>query len=323
MRSIAETSNLLHDDWPLKETLPVREIILLRRVTIIPNHRNHVANVLDAGGAVGMDDANAVVYSAALPIAPLVSSVLASPTGAEPHRQQEILPTGAIGTLTDSQRLGFTHYFKHLLGKAMRQGHNPKMAYLHTCDFVPHNTGQYVYGVVNKVRILRVKDGQTSEYTADVVGGGKCFDNIHQVKDDSHGQGYDDLPRKIEIELQRLCDDGFSALHPFPQSSVEDGLYTGSRMRRSVSLGFQKGQVSEASLTLREADDEEDYYVTYHRLCNGVISVIVPGMDSPLGETSERSQRKAAADVVDMDDEEGAGLLASDDESNVLCNVGD
>ncbi|KAF4708529.1 hypothetical protein FOZ62_026468, partial [Perkinsus olseni] len=275
----------------------------------------------------------------------LVSSVLTSPTGAEPHRQQEILygrihgdgteffllprPTGAIGTLTDSQRLGFTHFFKHFQGKAMRQGHNPKMAYLHTCDFVPHNTGQYVYGVVNKTRILRVKDGQTSEYTADVVGGGKCFNNIHQVKDDSHGQGCDDPPRKIEIQLQRLCDDGFSAVHPFPQSSVEDGLYTGSQMRRSVSLGFQKGQVSEASLTLREADDEEDYYVTYHRLCNGVISVIVPGMDSPVGETSEyvilrkRSQRKAAADVVDSDDEEGAGLLATDDESNVLCNGGD
>ncbi|KAF4657631.1 hypothetical protein FOL46_007346 [Perkinsus olseni] len=93
-------------------------------------------------------------------------------------------------------------------------------------------------------------------------------------------------------------------------------------MRRSVSLGVQKSQVSEASLTLREADDEEDYYVTYHRLCNGVISVIVPGMDSPLGETSERSRRKAAADVVDSDDEEGAGLLATDDESNVLCNAG-
>ncbi|KAF4684327.1 hypothetical protein FOZ60_007988 [Perkinsus olseni] len=42
----------------------------------------------------------------------------------------------------------------------------------------------------------------------------------------------------------------------------------------------------------------------------------------PLYEV-ERSRRKAAADVVDMDVEEGAGLLATDDESNVLCNVGD
>ncbi|KAF4753324.1 hypothetical protein FOZ62_016746, partial [Perkinsus olseni] len=170
----------------------------------------------------------------------------------------------AISDLSTAHRLGLTQHYNLFPERAISQGRSQAKADLRTSDFLPHNTKRYDLDVVSKTRIFRVKDGETSEYVADVtdsIEGGKCFDNIRQ-REYANGQVYEDPPGKVVWELQQICSGGFSALRPSTNMSVLDGVYLGSRVNRNVFFRFRNGEVKEAELTLKEINEEEDYYVT-------------------------------------------------------------
>ncbi|KAF4729827.1 hypothetical protein FOZ62_030081 [Perkinsus olseni] len=284
----------------------------------------------------------------------LVSILLVYFTEATKFRQQELLygrvhGDGAeyffiprdevpITDIVTAHRIGLTRYYGGFYGRVKSQatGHQLGSVQLHTSDFVLHNSWQYNHDVVTKARIYRLKDGETSEYIADVVKGGRCFDNVRQRKDSDDEEEYEAAPESIQRELHLICLGGFSALHPTTDLTVLDGNYTGSRQGRESWFEFRKGKVTDAKLTVKQID-KEFFYAIYYPLCDGVILAEVPTMHSSVEKVptysilerskvqkqrvwslaSWRRRRQRAAAGGD----EGAGLLDDDDESNALCRA--
>ncbi|KAF4729830.1 hypothetical protein FOZ63_014013 [Perkinsus olseni] len=243
-----------------------------------------------------------------------------------------------ISDISTAHRLQLTRHDANFFGKVSCQvcGAQLEWTVLHTISFPLHNSWQSNHDVVTKARIYRLKDGETSEYIADVVKGDRCFDNIRQRKDSDDEEEYEAAPKNIERELHLICLGGFSALHPITDLTVLDGNYTGSRQGRDSWFDFNKGKVRDAKLTVKEIDTMH-FNVIHYPLCDGVILAEVAGWMASIEKppsysllrrskvqrqqgwsfASRRRRRQRAAAPGD----EGAGLLDDDDESNALCRA--
>ncbi|KAF4739756.1 hypothetical protein FOZ63_003610, partial [Perkinsus olseni] len=131
----------------------------------------------------------------------LVSCSLVYLTKAQEFRQQELLygklfnkkvefiflprDTVAVSELNTSLEIGMSSFERYKgFGDKTKSRKSNKKADLYTMDMIPHNTWWATDDPVSKCRILRVgEDGETSEYIADVVGDGNCFDNVRFVRD--------------------------------------------------------------------------------------------------------------------------------------------
>ncbi|KAF4741620.1 hypothetical protein FOZ63_026337 [Perkinsus olseni] len=286
----------------------------------------------------------------------LAGSLLVYLTDAQGYRQQEVLygrvhgvgtefffipgDEAAIGDLDTAYVLGISGGYDEFRGQTSSQRDGTKTTSLWTSHLVPYNTFINDNDEVNTTRILRFKDGHTSEYVADVLGGDTCFGNIRQRKD-STSENFEAPPPYVAMELQQICQNGFSALSPARDLSVLDGSYTGSRLDRTVSFTFQKGEVMNAGLVVGEVN-QELRIVLYYPLCDGVIAAVLPAASlesenistfvvlrksvEPASKKSEkrglfsffgrRSRKKASTGEDELD-----GLLADDDESNVICKA--
>ncbi|KAF4729829.1 hypothetical protein FOZ62_030083 [Perkinsus olseni] len=282
----------------------------------------------------------------------LVSILLVYFTGATQFRQQELLygrvhRGGAeyffiprdevpINDITTARRFALTRHYANFDGKVRSQasGNQPDWTELDTISFSPHNSWQSNHDVVTKARIYRLKDGETSEYIADVVKGDRCFDNIRQRKD-SNEEEYEAAPESIQRELHLICLGGFSALHPTTDLSVLDGNYTGTRQGRESWFEFRKGKVTDAKLTAKHID-KELFCAVYYPLCDGVIFIEAPGWPKSIEKSihysilkKSRVQKQQGWSLASWrrrstrgtSTGEGAGLLDDDDESNVICGA--
>ncbi|KAF4741621.1 hypothetical protein FOZ63_026338, partial [Perkinsus olseni] len=253
-------------------------------------------------------------------------------TGAEPYRQQEVLygrvrgdegaeffllprVKAAIGSLSTAQNSGLSKYSHYFPDKTKGPGPKPQKTGLHTYDFLPHNTFKDNNDVVNQTRILRVEEGETKEYAADVVEGDKCFDNIRELED-SQGR----------------------VSKPSPDSPLVDGFYTGTRMERNVSLEVHDGRMMGAGLTVKRVG-EDCRSITYYPVCDGMLAIIVPADKLPTEDKAyyvmlkksekpkKRSKsflsrlRRKRSDEGNSDDVELQGLQAGNQGSHPLCNA--
>ncbi|KAF4684328.1 hypothetical protein FOZ60_007989 [Perkinsus olseni] len=284
----------------------------------------------------------------------LIGSLLVYLTGAEPYRQQEVLygrvrgdegaeffllprVKAAIGSLSTAQNSGLSKHSHYFPDKTKGPGPKPQRTGLHTYDFLPHNTLKDNNNVVNQTRILRVEEGETKEYAADVVEGDKCFDNIRELED-SQGRVSKVAPENIQEELAELCQSGFSALQPSPDSPLVDGFYTGTRMERNVSLEVHDGKMMGAGLTVKRVG-EDCRSITYYPVCDGMLAIIVPADKLPTEDKAyyvmlkksekpkKRSKsflsrlRRKRSDEGNSDDVELQSLHAGNQGSHPLCNA--
>ncbi|KAF4739411.1 hypothetical protein FOZ63_011622, partial [Perkinsus olseni] len=119
-----------------------------------------------------------------------LSCLLANPIWAQVLREKELLyaqvRSGAeyffvphegteVVTVADSRRRGLTKHKKVFREKA-RSPRNTKVD-IKAFDFIPFNSLNDEHEKVTHARVLRLKDGETKEYKAN-VGNGKCFENV-------------------------------------------------------------------------------------------------------------------------------------------------
>ncbi|KAF4666634.1 hypothetical protein FOL46_003003 [Perkinsus olseni] len=190
----------------------------------------------------------------------------------------------AVNSLKESKRLGLTRHNRILWGKARTRDIKSNKRSLLVYNYVPHNYWRVIYpwrrDLVNGVstaQIIRVADGKTSEYIADVHKFGGCFKRIKEKeysydKDESIG----DAPPHVKKELDEICKKGFAALNPSSSMPNLNGTYVGSRDERRVELRFRDGVVKDGKLVV-ENFTEVWPFVTHHPLSYGILSEVSPG----------------------------------------------
>ncbi|KAF4750275.1 hypothetical protein FOZ62_015699 [Perkinsus olseni] len=191
----------------------------------------------------------------------------------------------AANSLEESKRLGLTRHNQILQGKAMTRDRKPKTSALVVYDYVPHNYWKVIYpwrrDLVNGVstaQILRVADGQTLEYAADVQKFGGCFKRIRE-KEYSHDkdESIGDAPPHVKKELDQICKKGFAALKPSSSLPNLNGTYVGSRDERRAELIFRDGVLKDGNLVTENFTENVWPFVTHHPLCDGILSEVSPG----------------------------------------------
>ncbi|KAF4739367.1 hypothetical protein FOZ62_028738 [Perkinsus olseni] len=189
-----------------------------------------------------------------------------------PHQRIE------VATIAASRRLALTKHKKVFRQKARSRGHDGERADVEAYDFVPYNWLGSGNQRVTRARILRLKEGRTTGYLAR-VGGGRCFYDIKLSEPTFSGRR---VTQDVMDELTEACIQGFTALKPSPGLSKLNGTYTGSRLDRSLEVRFSGGVVEDVDL-LTEKPVREARLVTYHPLCNGMISLVGGGTGEPEG----------------------------------------
>ncbi|KAF4695932.1 hypothetical protein FOZ60_003096 [Perkinsus olseni] len=193
----------------------------------------------------------------------------------------------AVTSLGESRRLGLTEHGRGFVGKArsledivnetivMAYGYVPYTCW-NTTDSGRHGQGSSVL----KAQIFRVAEGKTSEYIADVVYSGGCFERIEAMPFSFRRNeiASREAPQNVKDELRQICDTGFAALKPSSRLPKLDGVYIGSRDGRSLKLSFYHGAIIGADLVI-ETFAKIYPFVTYHPLCDGIISLITRGRD--------------------------------------------
>ncbi|KAF4747828.1 hypothetical protein FOZ63_000124 [Perkinsus olseni] len=163
-------------------------------------------------------------------------------------------------------------------GRARTRDPKPEMRNMCAYKHVSHIALADFNQVVAQARILRIQSGETSEYEADVVQSGLCFEQIRLRKtsgntlDDSYASLYEGASPLVKEELAQICTEGFTALKPSSRLSNLEGIYTGYRMEKSIRLKFHDGMIKEADL-VNEGFHREDPAVTYHPVCDGMMAV--------------------------------------------------
>ncbi|KAF4648454.1 hypothetical protein FOZ61_002681, partial [Perkinsus olseni] len=155
---------------------------------------------------------------------------------------------------------------------------------------------------------------------------------------DSQGRVSKVAPENIQEELAELCQSGFSALQPSPDSPLVDGFYTGTRMERNVSLEVHDGKIMGAGLTVKRVG-EDCRSITYYPVCDGMLAIIVPAEKLPTEDKAyyvmlkksekpkKRSEsflsrlRRKRSDEGNSDDVELQSLQAGNQGSHPLCNA--
>ncbi|KAF4717333.1 hypothetical protein FOZ62_004901, partial [Perkinsus olseni] len=192
----------------------------------------------------------------------------------------------AVTSLGESRRLGLTEHRRGFVGKARSLEDIVNETIVMAYDYVPYThwntTDSRRPGLgssVLKAQIFRVTEGKTSEYIADVVYSGGCFERIEAMAfsySRQEGAAVEEAPGYVKDELRQICDKGFLALKPSTSLPKLDGVYVGSRDERSLKLSFYHGAIHGADLVI-ETFANIYPFVTYHPLCDGIISLITRG----------------------------------------------
>ncbi|KAF4676670.1 hypothetical protein FOL47_005621 [Perkinsus chesapeaki] len=118
-------------------------------------------------------------------------------------------------------------------------------------DYIPYNekVTTHTDEAVTAATILRVKDGQTSEYTATVPTVGECFSNIESVSSSSDEGG---SVEAVASELSKVCGDGFWTLRPFDKDDMSklNGKYSGKQSETALTLKLDKGKIKDGELVV-------------------------------------------------------------------------
>ncbi|KAF4661386.1 hypothetical protein FOZ61_003334 [Perkinsus olseni] len=220
-----------------------------------------------------------------------LSCLLANPTWAQVVREKELLygrvrsgtefffiphEGTAVVTVADSRHRGLTKHKKVFREKA-RSPRKTK-ADIKTFDFIPFNSLNDEHEKVTHARILRLKDGETKEYKAN-VGKGKCFENVMSCESTfgcDKGDASKEASKSVKEELTEVCEQGLTALKPSPSLSKLNGTYTGRRMGRKLELQFSGGVIEDVDLVVKH-DFGKARIVTYYPVCNGVMSLVNGG----------------------------------------------
>ncbi|KAF4750273.1 hypothetical protein FOZ62_015697, partial [Perkinsus olseni] len=189
----------------------------------------------------------------------------------------------------ESYLLGLTKHTNTFWGRARSRSMTGKAMSVFAYDYIPYNhwndtdpepvdSGSSSF----EAQILRVAEGKTSEYLADVVESGGCFKRIEVMRSSfrkREGAVDGEAPQYVRDELRQICSGGFAALKPSSSLPKLDGMYFGSRDEKVVKLRFRDGRIKDANLTVDKFDDS-GVSVTYHPLCNGIISFVVSQDDT-------------------------------------------
>ncbi|KAF4647488.1 hypothetical protein FOL46_004165, partial [Perkinsus olseni] len=142
----------------------------------------------------------------------------------------------------ESMHLGLTKHSNKFWNRARSRAERGKETYVFAYDYIPYNYWNDTdpepvdpNSSISKAQILRVVEGKTSEYVADVVEDGGCFERIEAMKSsfrqtESYVVG--EAPRYVKDELRQICSKGFAALKPSTSLPKLDGMYVGSRDER-------------------------------------------------------------------------------------------
>ncbi|KAF4651185.1 hypothetical protein FOZ61_010676 [Perkinsus olseni] len=193
--------------------------------------------------------------------------------------------SAAVDTNEESRRLGLTRQKKTFPGKARSQENDAKETSVIAYDFVPYNCWNITHPgprgsgrSVAKAQILRVVDGKTAEYIADVVHSGGCFERIEVMTSSytrQEGAAVEEAPQYVQHELRQICNNGFAALKPSSSLPKLDGIDVGSRDERNPKLRFRDGVIEDADLIVEKFTDIYPF-VTYQPLCSGIVSYVAP-----------------------------------------------
>ncbi|KAF4730550.1 hypothetical protein FOZ63_028434 [Perkinsus olseni] len=239
------------------------------------------------------------------------------------------LPHGSAAIITtyDYMCRGLSEEGVELHRKAMSRDPKPKKRNICAYEYAPHNSLKGYNKTVTKTRIIRVQNGETSEYFADVVSDGRCFDRVKLQTTTFHTRGEieaEELALPVKQELEQICAEGFTALKPSPSLSSLNGVYIGERKQTRLEMKFRRGTVKDADL-LAEKLGEADAEVMYYPLCGGVITIVNAAPDDQQSTSIVILEKSEVAKTQSLRkrlfSRRKSPKHAFDDYSRALCNV--
>ncbi|KAF4713823.1 hypothetical protein FOZ63_000228 [Perkinsus olseni] len=232
-----------------------------------------------------------------------------------------------VSCIEKSKSLGFTQDIRFHQGRSRSRDPRAERGNVGVADFMPFNSLIETTTRATETRILRVEYGETSEYVADVRGE-RCFTRIGMVSCSSRlgREGrFEEASARVKEELQEICKKGFTALKPSPSLSTLNGVYTGSRMERSLEFEFGDGGVfKKVKLNVEEAVGQ-GRFVTYYPLCDGLISIVYGGQDDSESAITLMILKKSRTDrkqsFIRRRLSRKSRRQRSDDGFHAMCNV--